>query len=285
MKNKRDPWLRRQELATTRALVTEAEARTGSLLRPTVPLYREERHREPELFGSGVLLAIDDIRFLLTAGHVFDDRQKGRIGAGMPLGFYPADGAPTRLRTPGARTDEEDRIDVGAWRLSGALWEGLDPSDFVTLTEVDLEAPVAARHTYTLIGFPVSVNRRAIDGERAKAGAFRLAGLELDRPAYNAEGIDPLQCVMIGFEKRSMLGIDGQRTAPDLNGTSGGGIWRFGRRLRTTTGTPKLSAIMTECHPRGKHRYILGTRIQLIIEALGDKYPDVMTSLSAHNIL
>lgn len=274
MKKKKDLRQRNEERATAGSLIRIAERLSDETLRPTVPLYYEEDRGEPTLLGSGLLLSLGGIRFLLTAGHVFDHQTK-RLEVGVPAGLLTVVGLPTRLRSPGARKIEEDRIDVGIVRLTGGSWETLEESNFLGWAELDIATPTAERHTYALVGFPVSVNRRGLDGGRLTAAAFRVGGLECERSAYEERGIDPMNHVMVGFDKNAVLDADGPRNAPDLYGASGGGLWRFGRRLRDATERPKLSAIATEWQKRGRHRYILGTRIQLIIEALADKYEDV----------
>jgi hypothetical protein len=80
---------------------------------------------------------------------------------------------------------------------------------------------------------------------------------------------------MLGFDKKSMWGAHGQRTAPDLYGASGSGLWRYGRRISDDDARPRLAAIATEWHPKGEHRYLLGTRVPLVIEAIADRHESV----------
>jgi hypothetical protein len=275
MGKKKDSAGARVELATTRELIKIAETLSDTTLRPTVPLYYEGDKARPVLLGSAVLMELGGVRFLVTAGHVFDFLKTYQLAAGLPTGLLTVAGLPTRLRTPGTSSTGDDRIDIGAMRLAGEPWDAQEASNFLTLSELDVLAPVASRHTYALVGFPVSVNKRATDGDRLTVAAFRVAGLECERSVYEETQIDPMNHVMVGFSKDAVLDNNGPRNAPDLYGSSGGGLWRFGRRLRDATEPPKFSAIATEWQKRGRHRYILGTRIQLVIGALAEKYRDV----------
>ena len=275
VKKKKDQDTKNRERATARSLIQIAETLSGETLRATVPLYYEGDNGQPALLGSGVLLSLGGVRFLLTAGHVLDHLQTKQLSAGVPEGLLTIAGLPTRLRSLGASKNEDDRIDVGFMRLDGAPWKTLEESNFLTWADLDIATPTAERHTYGLVAYPVSVNKRPLDGAHLTAAAFRVGGIECERSAYEERKIDPMNHVMVGFDKNAVFDASGPRNAPDLYGASGGGLWRFGRRLRNASGRPKLSAIATEWEKRGRHRYILGTRIQLVIEALGEKYQDV----------
>lgn len=282
MKKKKDQHTTNEERATARNLIEIAETLSDDTLRATVPLYYEGYKGEPALLGTGMLLSLGGIRFLLTAGHVLDHLQTKPLAAGVLAGLLSVAGLPTRLRSLGAKRTEDDRIDIGIMRLDGAPWDTLQASNFLTWAELDIATPTAERHTYALVGFPVSVNKGALDGDRLTAAAFRVGGLECERSAYREQEIDPMNHVMVGFDKNAVLDANGPRNAPDLYGASGGGLWRFGRRLRDAKERPKLSAIAVEWQKRGRHRYILGTRIQLVIEALAEKYQDVEQVVSQH---
>lgn len=280
MKHKDDRGADEEKRATARDLIQIAETLSEATLTPTVPLYYEGDSGLPVLLGSAILLRLGEIRLLLTAGHVFDHLQTKRLAAGVPSGLLPVMGLPTRLRSPRAPDAKDDKIDVGVMRLTGTVWDELEASNFLTWADLDMVTPTAARQTYALVGFPTSVNRRGLKGGRLTAAAFRVAGIECEGRVYEESHIDPLNHVMIGFDKNAVLGSDGPRNAPDLYGSSGGGLWRFGNRLRDAVGRPKLSAVATEWQKRGRHKYILGTRIQLVMEALADKYDDLGRAVS-----
>jgi hypothetical protein len=269
------PSAKDRDFVTAGELARMAESLTGRALDVTFPIYGEDERGEPDLLGSCVLLLVGNARFMVTAGHVFDLGATRAMAVGAAAGLLPIAGLPIRLRSVASTHAVDDRVDIGIFRLQHSAWEAIGVDHFVSSDELDLFTPVVARQTYTLVGFPNSLNRLAVAGSRISAAGYRMAGLECVRNAYDAERIDPDSHVMVGFDKKKMLAADGPRTAPDLYGASGSGLWRFGRRLRTTSQPPKLAAIATEWHSRGLHRYILGTRIQLIVEALAERYEDV----------
>jgi hypothetical protein len=72
------------------------------------------------------------------------------------------------------------------------------------------------------------------------------------------------------------------RAAPDLYGVSGGGLWRFGRRLRDAVAPPRLSAIAVRWERQQQIKHIRGTRIRPILAAIADQYPDARSIIQGH---
>jgi len=256
-------------------LITIAEVTRAPLLLPTVPIYQGEKRGVPQVAGTGVLVDLAGLRFLLTAGHVLDLRMDGQLVIGLSPELLTLAGDPMRLRTPGLKPGLADRIDIGVVRLSGGPWEEISLDRFLRWEQLDTEIPIVARHSYALVGYPNSMNRTRVTGDRLTAFAISIAGLECTAESYQETGTDPDLNVMVGIDRESLQTVDGQRTGPDLYGSSGGGLWRYGRYIRTSKGPPKLSAIGIEWHRKGRYRHVLGTRITHVLAAIADKYPAV----------
>ncbi len=254
-------------------LIAIAETTRDSLLEPTVAIYQGENRGVPQVVGSGVLVTLANLRFLLTAGHVLDLRKEGQLVVGLSPELLSMAGDPMRLRTPGSKQASADRIDIGVIHLRGGPWDDIPFDRFLGWEQLDAEIPIIARHSYALVGYPDSMNRARVTGDRIKALAISIGGLECGAESYEATGTDPELNVMIGIDREALWTVDGQRTGPDLYGSSGCGLWRYGRHVRTSKGPPKLSAIGIEWHRKGVHRHILGTRITFILGAIADKYP------------
>lgn len=263
-------------------LIAMAEATRAPLLAATVPIYQGERRGVPEVAGSGVLVNLAGLRFLLTAGHVLDLHANGQLVVGVSPELLSVAGDPMRLRTPGSTHGLMDRVDVGVVHLRGAPWDAISLDRFLGSERLDLEIPIVAQHSYALVGYPNSINRKGVAGDRLTAVAITIGGLECPTHSYEATHTDPELNVMVGIDRESLWTADGQRTGPDLYGSSGCGLWRYGRHIRTSVGPPKLSAIGIEWHQKGRHRHVLGTRITLVLGAIADKYPavrEVITSI------
>lgn len=263
------------ELVRASGLSALADSLSSRLLAVTVGLYQTDKRDQPELVGSGVLVSLAKARFLFTAGHVLDLRLRGQLVVGVSPELVSVSGDVTRLFPIGVHPHAEDHIDLGIVRLEGGPWGALSPASFASWEELDIRPPIMARHTFALVGFPHSKNRRPISGDRMIAMAYRMAGLESFEDSYLETGRNPEANLMIDFDQKGMWGADGLRTSPDLYGASGSGLWRFGRRLRDAKHSPQLSAIAIEWHKKGRHKYVLGTRLHIAIAALSERYQDI----------
>jgi hypothetical protein len=54
------------------------------------------------------------------------------------------------------------------------------------LEEIDIDAPIMARHSFGVVGFPVSTNRHPVREQRISSYALPVGGLECDEPTYVA---------------------------------------------------------------------------------------------------
>jgi hypothetical protein len=241
----------------------------------TAPIYRPDDEGKPIAVGSSVLIAIGPIRFLVSAAHVLDVRRDYQLVVGAGSGLVPLAGDFTRLYSTSALSAAEDHVDVGIVRLSGKSWDAVALDRFAQWLELDHSGKILADHTFALLGYPLTKQRESIEGLNLVASAYRMAALECGKRLYEQEGHDPKVNLLLGFDRRKMWGIEGRVTAPDLYGVSGGGLWRFGRRLRDTIHSPRLSAIAIEWRKRGRYKYVLGTRIEPIVAALVERYADV----------
>jgi hypothetical protein len=263
------------DLPRARFLAEHADALSPRVLPVTAPIFQENSRGEPELIGSSVLISLAEVRFLVTASHVLKRRAGGALLVGVSPEILPIVGQVTTLRTLNAQSEDQDHIDIGIVRLEGGSWGAVATSSFASWNELDVGAPVLVRHSYALVGFPYSYNKQVIEGDRMKSVAYRMIGLECTEEAYLSVGRNPNTNVMVGFDRDATWGEHGMRTAPDLYGASGSGLWRFGRRVRNATSAPLLSAVAIEWQKKGQHRHVLGTRIPVVIHALTDEYDDV----------
>jgi hypothetical protein len=259
-------------------LVARGDALKARMHSLTVPFYVLAPPKVPVLVGSGVLLTLASERFLLTAGHVLDWREEGQLVVGLSPEFVTIAG--TLWRYPPLPVPEDDPIDLGIIHLRGGPWDNLPFERFCAWEELDVNPPIMEKHTFGVMGFPVSKNKKPAQGDRLSASALPVAGLECDEDEYVAAAKDPRTNVMIGYDEETMYGAQGMHTAPSLRGVSGGGVWRFGRRLRDATSPPLLSAIFTARH-KGKHKYLLGTRVSVVLELLRGQFPHVREFIEA----
>jgi hypothetical protein len=263
-------------------LASRADALSGRAMDVTTPAYCPNARREPEPIGTGVLLALGEARIFVTAAHVLDLRDGRPLLVQAGSSIMPVSGDVVRIQHTGARRTVDDHVDIGLVRLSGQDWHNVSPSVFLEWSELDHSPSVVTRDAFAVVGYVLSQQKNAVKGMELHAWAYRMVAVESFPESYETLGHDPQVSLVLGFEKRRTWGLEGQRTAPDLYGMSGGGAWRFGRRLRDATDTARLAGIVIECHSKGRHKHILATRVRPIIAALTQRYSDVRAFVASN---
>jgi hypothetical protein len=246
----------------------------------TYLVYWPDQKGDPEAIGSCVLVLLGDAKFLLSASHVLKTvyEREVRVAAGDVLAVVW--GEVTGLCREGAAISSNgDDIDLGAIRLKGESWDGAAISGFAKLEDLDLGPGAATKDCFCLAGYPASKQRNCIVGSDLNASLFRVAGVECPEATYKACRRNPEVSLMIGFDKKRVWGPQGRISSPDVYGMSGSVIWRLGPDLNNVRNKPRLSGIAVEWHRSGPAKYILGTRVHLIIKALADRYTNVRDSL------
>jgi hypothetical protein len=241
----------------------------------STPVYYPNARKEPEPIGTGVLLSLAEARFLLTAAHVLDLRNGRPLLVQAGSSIMPVGGDVVRIQHTGAQSSVDDQVDIGIVRITGGSWQDTPSSVFLQWSELDHSPSVVTGDAFAVVGYVLSQQKGALRGSELHAWAYRMVAQESAVEAYTACRYDPKVSLVLGFEKRRMWGPEGQHTAPNLYGVSGGGVWRFGRRLRDATEMARLTGIVIECHPRARHKHILATRVRPIIAALTQRYADV----------
>jgi hypothetical protein len=102
---------------------------------------------------------------------------------------------------------------------------------------------------------------------------------ELNAEAYPALGLRRDLQLALSLDREDVWAVDGRRTAPDLHGTSGGGVWRLPVREDRSVADVKLTAVITEHHQKAKVKHLVGTRITAILSVLAEQDLDLRYEL------
>ena len=242
----------------------------------TVPIYVRDRIvNAPKLIASGLLLEIGESRFLITAGHALDDMREGESAVPVNGGLSIVTGAKSRFCSQNSTKLEDDKFDVGVVRLSGSAWESVASSGFLTLGDTALRLPLAPCKDFAFIGYPATKQRRVAKNAILQSFQYRLVASGRPPASYEGLGYDQSVSVLLGFNKRRVWSELGCQSAPDLYGMSGGGVWCFGGRLGHASSQPLLAGIGIEWLRKEKDKVIVATRIDRILEAIVEKYPEL----------
>lgn len=272
-KAKPDPQ-HREAAETLAAVADRLSARATSV---TVPLYRVRRNEHPEAFASGILIAIEDARFLLSAGHIFDQPVKGEmLGVGLCGRIIIVQGVPRRLRSP--RKSGRDHFDIATFALSGPDWRAMAIDHFLSIDEVTIDCAGVSKGAYAAIGYPVT-KQPAVRTTNVVANAYRLAATGSSIDVYESLGYDQTINLLLGFDKRKIWGDGRLQTAPDPIGMSGGGVWSFGGHLGSAITPPLLIGIAIEWCDKTRHKVIVSTRMEQILLAIGHKHVDFQRAI------
>jgi hypothetical protein len=233
----------------------------------TAPLYWIDERGRPHFEGSGVLVSLAGQRLLVSATHVLQRRLSSPMAAGVANALIAVPAAGLNVVTTGRD------LDVTVIPLANDDWARVPPSEFLTEREIDLSAPRDRGHAIALVGYPHSKQQDVPVGSRLDVHAYQLVLLERPAATYAALHYDRAVQLAVGLRKRLTWGPGGLRTAPNLQGVSGCGLWKFAGRLRDATEPPLLTAVVTEWHSKGLDAHLLGTRMSAVLWALGDTFP------------
>lgn len=248
--------------------------------------------------GSGVLLALADRTFLLSASHIFDHVGEDPVAIGCGAKIHVLGGE--RFSTPRgpSGTHSDDPIDASVFDLGvDAPLELRDAS--LHVSQLDL-APTAADQTFLVsLGYRVAKGKRWAKTFRSKQDRFPT--IEISSQDYAELGLDRERSIAGVYE--TQVPKDGRwQLAPSLAGMSGGALVRVHgvpsdlELVPSKSIDAKLCAITIERGGGpGRQLAIVGTKIGVhlgLIErylpgflniALSDNaYPDGAPASGAH---
>lgn len=246
----------------------------------TSPLFAPNDRRQPDLVGSGIVLQIGGARLLLTATHVSERHAGLSLNVGDELILVRGESLVIHTLDSVAGSDE-DEIDVLVVRLDAELADRIRSEHVAQLSDIDFSIPEIGRDPFLLVGYPCSRNRDGLVGDEFTARAYPLLMHDGDTPLYAALNADTDSQLVLPFEKKDIWTITGQVSAPDLNGISGGGLWRVPVHDESRIGDTRLAALGIECQAKGRHRHIRATRIRTVLTAVFNSFPDLRPALTA----
>lgn len=231
---------------------------------------------------SGVLFAVGDAHFVLTASHDLT----AIIRHGIPLFVSPSgDGIdPVPLHDAQFTCTDEKLPDVAVCRLTPrAVSELLPRAKFLRLNDVDLAAS-GNDAMYAVVGHPAELFRLTEDG--FGSDPFTLFGRPYHGPYPEGATFDPQVHLSLGFEPQGINALTGSSvSAPHIRGMSGCGIWRIGQwppQFDSLLDTSKWRLVAIQHRWHKTLNYVQGTFVRHALSLIYHNNPDLQACMKMH---
>lgn len=242
--------------------------------RATFPLFvRKKLHGAPTLIATGVLLAIAERVFILTAAHVVEALEHYSISISVNGQITQIPGESYRTPRPSSGSHAHDRLDAAVFAIEPAYSRALlkNSIGLDDLCPVDDAFDVA----YWVYGFPLRWSRREGRDIRTNYRCMTIGGLSSD--VYDRLGYKPNTHVLMegGNRISTVRGAEAQRAT---RGMSGCGAWIFpihhGKAL-----PPRLCAIFIE-KAKGWPAFI-AVSVNLHVSMIWQYHPELRDDINA----
>ena len=257
----------------TGELVDEA---AREILNYTPQLFRKYDNSQPirpEPWASAVLLKVDNICFLITAGHVLqengNDINPEDIGVMIGDTFYILNGELKFVNPTVNKTN--DRIDLAVWRLNNDVATELEKRyKFLEPSQIDIDHNVSKEPRYLLVGFPVSRSKIKPATSTIRVAPFIFLTEESEKNYYKTLDFEEHSNIILDYRKAKIKSFDTKLAVqgPDTYGVSGSGLWYL-PSLIVAEGQAvpfKLTGIMIEW--RSDKSAVVATRIHIATEII-----------------
>ena len=229
--------------------------------------------RKPVQDRSGVLIAIADQGFLVTAAHQLDRITQAHI----PLYVTsPRRGEGGILLVGDLHCTEEEKIDLAVVKMNHETQARLDDAGarFLRVTDVDNKA-TAAPAIYLVRGYPLDCN--------ADPMTFTTALYRGDIPSDSDYPFDPVFHLLLDHSRDLRWGEGLVSRSPKIEGMSGCGIWRLTTRPPSDLAAwspeeRRLVAIQTKCKYGS---FLKGTWIRHAFGLIYDRCPELRPVMSS----
>jgi len=252
------------------------------------PLYVADKHGRPTLIGSGVLMQINQKRFLLTAGHVLDWNKDTT--------FYAPDDDNTLIEltspsgtkiVPPQHDRIHDHLDVAFIELETKYFTGLSSYKFLEIVNANGNDAPNTRKLYGFIGYPSSKAKARTDISKVRPIPFLYYSRSIDHREYEQLGFSPRSHVIIRFDPEKVRSSDGNvHRFPSPYGMSGGGVWLLADLsgpLKAESFEPTLVGIATEYHK--DEGILVSTKLSVLFEMLRAAYPELSDTIPASTLI
>ena len=253
---------------------------TRRIERVTIPLFgfQDDQVKRDR---TGVLYRVGGRSFILTASHDLHEIVQNNI----PLCIGAADSVDLLIPLVDCQfhgTEEEGR-DVAAIELTDEIVSQLSPKmQFLTHSDICL-ADSDSNALYVMFGYPEDWFSPSADSPLENEPLACVCQPYKGSRVPNAY-FDPRVHILLGFSRTAVdLADQSTHQLPRLNGVSGCGIWKIGKRSKDgfERWDPDRMHLVALQHRWSERRdYIKGTWIGYALALIQERYPDVSAAMN-----
>jgi hypothetical protein len=249
-----------------------------SLLDAICPVFhlQGDNFNSMQQVGSGVLVRIADETFLLTAAHVLDHQANGHLFIPGSDGITSLYGYHAYTKPPGMTSREDDKGDIGYYKLPPPLREGLDPMlKPVGMDDLLLTDYLEDGDLFTFAGYPWRKSKKVKGKQSTEMTTY--SGHAVTETEYKSLGYSRFVHIAIRLRLKKTFSIryNSRQIAPHPQGISGGGVLSWPRSLKERIENPqlKLAGIGHTYHV--KNNLMVATRVIDFLHAILKNNPEL----------
>lgn len=236
----------------------------------------------PDPVGSGVLLAVGERRFLLTAAHVLDHHDHSTLYLAVDGGkTVEVGGRSISSGVPSSGRRSEDGIDVGVVELNAEARGALPPEAFLSPLALDINEVADPKALYVVMGYP---HRRVeLRPGNVIESTLQKYTAQTNDDLYNLTSRDETTNLVLAF-RRDRVRFEGLvRTGPHPAGMSGGPVFRLENIGSPLVGgtVARVVGLLTDYVQR--NHVLIAPRVSLWVAHLRAAVPDLASRLPAPN--
>jgi hypothetical protein len=228
--------------------------------------------------GTGVLIDISDITFLLTAAHVIDEMKYGDILIPTNAGLKSLEGTFSYLETPNKKTRAKDKLDIGYFKLETNFARSLhNDLNVINIDDIVFLDDATQSVIYTFAGYPSSKTKTR--SNFAQSEPYYYSGYSVEKEIYSKYGYNPNFHIIVKFRRHSSVTAIGEKYFPPFpRGISGGGIYVWPEEFQgqlIPTGRKLVGIVHTYKQDEG---LLIGTNIQAFIKCIAINNSHLMST-------
>ena len=218
--------------------------------------------------ASGVLIEVENQKFLITAGHFLEDTKAENIGIMIDDNFIILNGTVKYIKP--SQSEEASKIDIAVWKLEGEVITEIEKKyTFLPFSQIDFNHKVSTKPEYLIVGFPWRMTKEKKTLKKLIVSPFIFLTKEAEKNKYKQLGFQEHSNLLLKHRQKKVknlkTGFVQQNKSPQ--GASGCGVWHI-PISNIFDGSRKVKLIGQIIEQDDSKTILISTRIHLVAEVL-----------------